>query len=37
MVKLFPDLPGDDLVSRIWRRLTALSGIRVRPLNRFAA
>ncbi len=36
-IKMLPDPPGDDLVSRIWRRLTALGGIRVRPLDRFAA
>jgi putative transposase len=35
-IKMLPDPPGDDLVSRIWRRLTALSGIRVRQLDRFA-
>jgi len=36
-IKLLPDPPGDDLVSRIWRRLTALGGIRVHHLDRFAA
>lgn len=36
-IKMLPDPPGDDLVSRIWRRLTALSGIRVCQLDRFAA
>jgi putative transposase len=36
-IKMLPDPPGDDLVSRIWRRLTALGGIRVRHLDRFAA
>jgi putative transposase len=36
-IKMLPDPPGDDLVSRIWRRLTALGGIRVRQLDRFAA
>jgi putative transposase len=36
-IKMLPDPPGDDLISRIWRRLTALSGIRVRQLDRFAA
>ncbi|MBZ0278131.1 MAG: transposase [Anaerolineae bacterium] len=36
-IKMLPDLPSDDLVSRIWRRLTAFSGIRVRHLDRFAA
>jgi len=36
-IKMLPDPPADDLVSRIWQRLTALGGIRVRPLDRFAA
>ena len=36
-IKMLPDPPGDDLVSRIWRRLTAFSGIRVRQFDRFAA
>jgi putative transposase len=36
-IKMLPDPPGDDLISRIWRRLTALSGIRVRQPDRFAA
>jgi putative transposase len=36
-IKMLPDPPGDDLVSRIWRRLTAFGGIRVRQINRFAA
>ncbi len=36
-IKMLPDPPGDDLVSRIWRRLTAFGGIRVRQLDRFAA
>jgi putative transposase len=36
-IKMLPDPPADDLVSRIWRRLTALGGIRVRQLDRFAA
>jgi putative transposase len=36
-IKMLPDPPGDDLISRIWRRLTAFSGIRVRQLDRFAA
>jgi len=36
-IKMLPDPPGDDLVSRIWRRLSAFSGIRVRQPNRFAA
>ncbi len=36
-IKMLPDPPSDDLVSRIWQRLTAFSGIRVRHLDRFAA
>ena len=36
-IQMLPDLPGDDLISRIWRRLTALSSIRVRQLDRFVA
>jgi putative transposase len=36
-IKMLPDPPDDDLISRIWRRLTALSGIRVRKLDRLAA
>jgi putative transposase len=36
-IKMLPDPPGDDLVSRIWWRLTAFSGIRVRHLDRFVA
>jgi len=36
-IKMLPDPPGDDLVSRIWQRLTAFGGIRVRQINRFAA
>jgi len=36
-IKMLPVPPGDDLVSRIWRRLTAFGGIRVRPPDRFAA
>ncbi|HEX3050384.1 MAG TPA: transposase [Aggregatilineaceae bacterium] len=36
-IKMLPDPPSNDLVSRIWRCLTALGGIRVRQLDRFAA
>jgi hypothetical protein len=36
-IKMLPYPPGDDLVSRIWRRLTAFGGIRVRQFDRFAA
>lgn len=36
-IKMLPDPPGDDLISRIWRRLSAFSGMRVRQPDRFAA
>jgi putative transposase len=36
-IKMLPDPPGNDLVSRIWRRLTTFGGIRTRQLDRFAA
>lgn len=36
-IKMLPDPPSDDLVSRIWRRLSAFSSIRVRQPDRFAA
>jgi putative transposase len=36
-IKMLPEPPDDDLISRIWRRLSAFSGIRVRQLDRFAA
>jgi hypothetical protein len=36
-IKMLPDPPGDDLISRIWRRLSAFSGIRVRHPDRFVA
>lgn len=36
-IKMLPDPPADDLVFRIWRRLTAFGGIRVRQPDRFAA
>jgi len=36
-IKMLPDAPDDDLVSRIWRRLTAFGGIRLRQLDRSAA
>ena len=35
-IKMLPDPPSGDLVSRIWQRLTAFGGIRVRHLERFA-
>lgn len=36
-IKLLPDPPSHDLVSHIWRRLTALGAIRLRHPDRFAA
>ena len=36
-IQMLPDPPDDDLICRIWRRLSAFSGIRVRQLDRFAA
>jgi putative transposase len=36
-IKMLPNPPGDDLVFRIWRRLTAFGGIHVRHPDRFAA
>jgi hypothetical protein len=36
-IKLLPDPPDPDLISRIWRRLTAFGGIRARHFDRFAA
>jgi putative transposase len=36
-IKMLPDPPGEDLISRIWQRLAAFSGIRVRQFDRFAA
>jgi putative transposase len=36
-IKMLPDTPGDDLIFRIWRRLSAFSGIRVRQTERFVA
>ncbi len=36
-IKLLPDPPDDNLISRIWRRLTALGGIRARQIDKFAA
>jgi putative transposase len=36
-IKMLPDPPGDDSISRIWRRLTAFSSIRVRQPDRLAA
>lgn len=36
-IKMLPDPPSDDLVSRIWRRLSAFGSIRVCSSDRFAA
>ena len=36
-IKWLPDPPNPDLISRIWLRLTALGGIRVRPIDQLAA
>jgi hypothetical protein len=36
-IKLLPDPPDDDLISRIWRRLARFSAIRLRQPDRFAA
>ena len=36
-IKMLPDPPSDDLISRIWRRLSAFSSIRVRQPDHFAA
>lgn len=36
-IKCLPDPPDDDLISRIWCRLTLLGGIRPRHPNSFAA
>jgi putative transposase len=36
-IKCLPHPPDDDLVSRLWRKLTALGGIRTRQIDRPAA
>jgi len=36
-IKMLPDPPNDDLISRIWRRLSAFSSIRVRQPEHFAS
>ncbi len=36
-IKMLPDPPRQDLVSRIWQRLTAFSGIRLPHFDPFAA
>jgi putative transposase len=36
-IKCLPDPPDDDLISRIWRRLTRLGGIRAGEIDPYAA
>jgi putative transposase len=36
-IKYLPDPPGPDLISVIWRKLSALGGIRARQINQAAA
>ena len=36
-IKMLPEMPAPDLISRIWRRLTALGAIRARQTKQFAA
>ncbi len=36
-IKMLPETPEPDLISRIWQRLTRFGGIRTRPLDDFAA
>jgi putative transposase len=36
-IKMLPQTPEPDLISRIWQRLTRFGGIRTRPLDDFAA
>jgi putative transposase len=36
-IKMLPETPPPDLVSRIWQRLTCFGSIRARPLRDFAA
>jgi putative transposase len=36
-IKMLPDPPDEHLISRIWRRLTALGGIRAGHIYRYAA
>lgn len=36
-IKMLPETPEPDLISRIWQRLSRLGGIRTRPIHDFAA
>jgi putative transposase len=36
-IKMLPEMPAPDLISRIWRRLARFGGIRTRPTHHFAA
>lgn len=36
-IKMLPETPEPDLISRIWQRLTRFGAIRTRPLDDFAA
>ena len=36
-IKMLPEMPKPDLISRIWRRLTRFGSIRTRPIDDFAA
>jgi len=36
-IKMLPEKPEPDLISRIWQRLAQFSGIRTRPVDDFAA
>lgn len=36
-IKMLPERPAPDLISRIWQRLARFGGIRTRPINQLAA
>lgn len=36
-IKMLPEMPEPDLISRIWQRLTRFGCIRTRPFDDFAA
>ena len=36
-IKMLPETPEPDLISRIWQRLSRFGGIRTRPIHDFAA
>ena len=36
-IKMLPETPAPDLISRIWQRLSRFGGIRTRPIHDFAA